>query len=61
MDVIRTFAFLLVCTTFFSCARYETNLESENIRLQKEVDSLSIELQKCEMLLKAYGFDPLTS
>ena len=36
-------------------------LEQENQRLQKEVDSLSIELQKCNMLLKAYEFDPLTS
>ena len=61
MGVIRTVTFLLLCTTFFSCARSETNLESENIRLQKEVDSLSNELQKCNMLLKAYEFNPLTS
>ena len=61
MGVIRTVTFLLLCLIFFSCARSESNLEGENIRLQKEVDSLSNELQKCNMLLKAYEFDPLTS
>lgn len=35
-------------------------LKKENKRLQKEVNSLKNELQKCDMLLKVYEDDPLT-
>lgn len=34
-------------------------LEQDNIRLQKQVDSLSNELYKCDMLIKSYERDPL--
>ena len=59
MGVIRTVTFLLLCIIFFSCDNSEFNLESENIRLQKEVDSLSNELQKCEMLIESYEGMPM--
>ena len=59
MDVIRTVAFLLLCIILFSCDNSESNLESENIRLQKEVDSLKSELHKCEMAIEAYEGMPL--
>ncbi len=60
MGVIKTLTFLLLCFIFFSCARSESNLESENIRLRTEVDSLRNELHKCDMLIESYEGMPLS-
>ena len=35
------------------------SLQLENNRLQKEVDSIKSELQKCEMLIESYEGMPL--
>ena len=59
MGVIKTITFLLLCFIFLSCARSESNLESENIRLRTEIDSLRNELHKCEMLMDSYEGMPL--
>jgi len=59
MGVLKTITFLLLCFLFFNCARSESNLESENIRLRTEVDSLRNELYKCEMLMESYEGMPL--
>ena len=54
---------LLLCLLFIGCNQSGKveQLEQEKKLLQKKVDSLSNEFQKCNMLLKAYEFDPMTS
>ena len=59
MGAIRAVTILLLSIIFYSCARSESNLESENMRLRKEVDSLKNELHKCEMLIESYEGMPL--
>ena len=34
-------------------------LEKENLRLQKKVDSLKVELNKCDMLIESYEGMPM--
>lgn len=59
MGVIKTVTFLLLCFIFLSFAKSKSNLESENIRLRKEVDSLKNELHNFEMLVGSYKGMPL--
>ena len=62
MSLLKRMAFLfvaLISFTFFSCNSSISNLETENVRLKKEVDSLKNKLHKCEMLIESYEGMPL--
>lgn len=45
---------------FVSCNSQPINLKEENELLKKKVDSLKVELEKCDMLIKAYEEMPLS-
>lgn len=42
-----------------SCNANNKSLERENIKLQKKVDSLKNELNKCDMMLESYEGLPM--
>ncbi len=50
---------ILIVVFLISCNTNNKSLENENIKLQKKVDSLTNELNKCDMLLESYEGLPL--